>query len=64
MKRLRFGCNASDKLEEFIRFCGEHGVRQGEMLGLPEPASGEAAGLGKEAADERVERSRSAASFR
>jgi hypothetical protein len=27
--------NASDKIEEFIAFCGEHGVRQGEMLELP-----------------------------
>lgn len=27
--------NASDKMEAFIRFCGEHGVRRGEMLDLP-----------------------------
>jgi hypothetical protein len=27
--------NASDKLEEFIRFCGETGVRQSEVLRLP-----------------------------
>lgn len=27
--------NASDKVEAFIRFCGEQGVRQGEMLDLP-----------------------------
>jgi len=27
--------NASDKLEEFIRFCGQHGVRKEEMLQLP-----------------------------
>lgn len=27
--------NASDKLEEFIKFCGEVGVRQGDMLGIP-----------------------------
>lgn len=27
--------NASDKLEEFIKFCGDAGVRQGEMLGIP-----------------------------
>lgn len=27
--------NASDKLEDFIRFCGEAGVRQGDVLGIP-----------------------------
>ncbi len=27
--------NASDKIEAFIGFCGEHGVRQDEMLDLP-----------------------------
>lgn len=27
--------NASDKLEEFIKFCGNAGVRQGDMLGIP-----------------------------
>lgn len=27
--------NASDKLEEFIRFCGTIGVKQGDMLGIP-----------------------------
>ena len=27
--------NASDKIEEFIRFCGAVGVRQGDMLGIP-----------------------------
>jgi hypothetical protein len=27
--------NASDKLEDFIKFCGEVGVRQGEMLEIP-----------------------------
>lgn len=27
--------NASDKLEDFIRFCGEAGVRQDEMLNIP-----------------------------
>jgi len=27
--------NASDKLESFIKFCGELGVRQGEMLDIP-----------------------------
>ncbi|MDO8683954.1 MAG: hypothetical protein Q7N50_10790 [Armatimonadota bacterium] len=27
--------NVSDRLEEFIAFCGQHGVRQGEMLDLP-----------------------------
>jgi hypothetical protein len=27
--------NVSDRLEEFIAFCGEHGVRSGEMLKLP-----------------------------
>lgn len=27
--------NASDKLEEFIKFCGSVGVRQGDMLGIP-----------------------------
>lgn len=27
--------NASDKIEDFIRFCGDQGVRQGEMLDLP-----------------------------
>jgi hypothetical protein len=27
--------NASDKLEEFIKFCGEIGVRQGDMLNIP-----------------------------
>ena len=27
--------NASDKLESFIKFCGEIGVRQGEMLDIP-----------------------------
>jgi hypothetical protein len=27
--------NASDRLEEFIRFCGSVGVRKGEMLGIP-----------------------------
>lgn len=27
--------NASDKLEEFIKYCGEVGVKQGDMFGLP-----------------------------
>lgn len=27
--------NASDKIEDFIRFCGDQGIRQGEMLDLP-----------------------------
>lgn len=27
--------NASDRIEEFIRFCGEQGVRSDEMLNLP-----------------------------
>jgi hypothetical protein len=27
--------NASDKLEDFIRYCGDQGVRQGEVLQLP-----------------------------
>lgn len=27
--------NASDKLEDFIRFWGEHGVKQDEMMNLP-----------------------------
>lgn len=27
--------NASDKLEDFIKFCGSAGVRQGDMLGIP-----------------------------
>jgi hypothetical protein len=27
--------NASDKLEDFIRFCGTQGVRKGDMLQLP-----------------------------
>jgi hypothetical protein len=27
--------NASDKLEDFIRYCGEQGVRQDEMLSIP-----------------------------
>lgn len=27
--------NASDKLEAFIKFCGEAGVRQGEVLDIP-----------------------------
>lgn len=27
--------NASDKLESFIAFCGQHGVKQNEMLELP-----------------------------
>lgn len=27
--------NASDKLEDFIKFCGTVGVRQGDMLGIP-----------------------------
>ena len=27
--------NASDKLEDFIKFCGQHGVRKEEMLQLP-----------------------------
>lgn len=27
--------NASDKIEEFVRFCGDQGVRQDEMLRLP-----------------------------
>lgn len=27
--------NASDKLEDFIRYCGDVGVRQGDMLGIP-----------------------------
>jgi hypothetical protein len=27
--------NASDKIEEFIRFCGAHRVRQNEMIDLP-----------------------------
>jgi hypothetical protein len=27
--------NVSDRIEEFIAFCGEQGVRKGEMLELP-----------------------------
>lgn len=27
--------NASDMIEEFIRFCGEHGARQGDVLSIP-----------------------------
>lgn len=27
--------NASDKIEDFIKFCGQHGVRKDEMLQLP-----------------------------
>lgn len=27
--------NASDKLEDFIRFCGKHGVTQSEMIDIP-----------------------------
>lgn len=27
--------NASDKLEQFIKYCGDHGVRQDEMLNMP-----------------------------
>lgn len=27
--------NASDKIEDFIAFCGEHGVRRGEIMDLP-----------------------------
>lgn len=27
--------NASDKIEEFIKYCGGVGVRQGDMLGIP-----------------------------
>lgn len=27
--------NVSDRLEEFIAFCGQHGVRRGEMMELP-----------------------------
>lgn len=27
--------NASDKLEDFIKFCGEAGVKQDEVLGIP-----------------------------